>query len=117
NDDSDAMWSSWVVAPAGAGSVPPTRCATRPRGLAILPSAPALHERLLDGLRSVGRPVGAGEGMAGCPSGQRELTVNQPAQPTWVRIPHLPPGERPARPRVVRGALSSAGLAEGRRSL
>ena len=28
---------------------------------------------------------------AGCPSGQRELTVNQPALPTGVRIPHLPP--------------------------
>src|SRR6478672_6531225 len=27
---------------------------------------------------------------AGCPSGQRELTVNQPALPTGVRIPHLP---------------------------
>ena len=29
--------------------------------------------------------------MAGCPSGQREQTVNLPAQPTLVRTQHLPP--------------------------
>src|SRR5918994_7506110 len=28
--------------------------------------------------------------LAGCPSGQRELTVNQPATPTVVRIHYLP---------------------------
>src|SRR5690625_141014 len=28
--------------------------------------------------------------LAGCPSGQRELTVNQPSSTSWVRIPHPP---------------------------
>src|SRR5204863_791138 len=34
--------------------------------------------------------------LAGCPSGQRELTVNQPATPTVVRIHYLP--RTPRRP-------------------
>src|SRR5690606_30384447 len=33
---------------------------------------------------------------AGYPSGQRELTVNQPRNASGVRIPHPPPPERPA---------------------
>src|SRR5690625_7462462 len=28
--------------------------------------------------------------LAGCPSGQRELTVNQPSSTSWVQIPHPP---------------------------
>src|SRR4051812_34856397 len=37
--------------------------------------------------------------MAGCPSGQREQTVNLPASPTLVRTQHLPPA-RPVRARA-----------------
>src|SRR5690606_17585995 len=38
---------------------------------------------------------------AGCPSGQRDLTVNQTAQPSGVRIPHLPPERRGVTHRVT----------------
>src|SRR6478609_3598419 len=58
--------------------------------------------RRADGTRSYGCDWDSGalslyagpavrDGGAGYPSGQRELTVNQPAQPSGVRIPHLPP--------------------------
>ena len=33
--------------------------------------------------------------LASYPSGQRDLTVNQPAQPSGVRIPHLPQNPTP----------------------
>src|SRR5690625_3960226 len=33
--------------------------------------------------------------LAGCPSGQRELTVNQPSSTSWVQIPHPPQIIRP----------------------
>ena len=49
------------------------------RCLAILPRRQAMTERSERGAK------------AGCPSGQWELTVNQPRNATGVRIPHPPP--------------------------
>ena len=48
------------------------------RCLAILPRRQAMTERSEHGVK------------AGCPSGQWELTVNQPRNATGVRIPHPP---------------------------
>ena len=48
------------------------------RRLAILPRRQAMAERPERGAK------------AGCPSGQWELTVNQPRNATGVRIPHPP---------------------------
>jgi hypothetical protein len=51
-------------------------------------------------------------GLAGCPSGQREQTVNLPAQPTLVRTQHLPrTSTAPDPPRWGRGRSASSLLA------
>ena len=47
------------------------------------------------GLRYCCRPSPSAASLAGCPSGQRERTVNPPAQPTLVRTQHLPRREPP----------------------
>src|SRR3954462_6417393 len=49
---------------------------------------------------------------AGCPSGQREQTVNLPAQPTKVRTLHPPPPACTA-PTALRGQGLSASTDDG----
>src|SRR5690554_1354695 len=56
------------------------------------------------------RPFWSGAPTASYPSGQRDLTVNQTAQPSEVRILYLPPRiERPRSLRKQPGAVSVSG--------
>ena len=67
------------------------------RCLAILPRRQAMTERSERGAK------------AGCPSGQWELTVNQPRNATGVRIPHPPRRSLVIAPRrPARTAVSEA---------
>ena len=50
---------------------------------------PRLNTDILNSAHPIGEYTGR-ERMASYPSGQRDLTVNQPAQPSGVRIPHSP---------------------------
>src|SRR5699024_8735728 len=114
NEESAMVSPSWVrIAPARAGREPVTifmprwghhgsrrrRCA----GMLFLVPLPGV------GPPGAGRHHRQRAVEAGYPSGQRELTVNQLALPTWVRIPHLPP----PRISVIRGTGTSQELPAG----